>query len=376
MITTKNPEKGKTSVTFSSNYSFKSPIGRPDFVTDGYTYVKMFVDAFLNGDGSFPQNINKTQKVSQAYLDEFKLRVESGQPYNTVEIDPSTGEYVYYGSTDWYGELYKNNTSAMDNNLSITGSGEKTTYLISGRYMNQNGLFRYNTDDYNMKNFRAKGSIQVFPWLEITNNADYSDMFYHNPMNVGEGSGIWRNIADEGHPSSQMFNPDGSLTMTSVYTVGDLWYGKNGIDTKRRVFKNTTGLNTSFFNNTFRIKGDFTFQNTDVDVYRKRVQVPYSNKPGVIAYVGTTTNDLTFELRTTRYMASNLYTEYENTFEDAHYLKFMAGINYEQSTYNGFQFRETVLFMMTPLILTLLLVRQLPQVEAMKNGLFSEDSQD
>jgi TonB-linked SusC/RagA family outer membrane protein len=333
LITTKNPEKGKTSVTFSSNYSFKSPIARPDFVTDGYTYVKMFVDAFLNGDGSFPQNINKTQKVSQAYLDEFKLRSESGQPYNTVEINPSTGEYVYYSSTDWYGELYKRNTSAMENNLAITGSGERTTYLISGRYMNQNGLFRYNTDDYNMKNIRAKGSIQVFPWLEITNNADYSDMFYHNPMNVGEGSGIWRNIADEGHPSSQMFNPDGTLTMTSVYTVGDLWYGKNGIDTKRRVFKNTAGFNASFFKNTFRIKGDFTFQNTDVDVFRKRVQVPYSTKPGVIAYVGTTTNDLTFELRTTRYMASNLYGEYENTFGNDHYLKFMAGINYEQSTY-------------------------------------------
>jgi TonB-linked SusC/RagA family outer membrane protein len=333
LITTKNPEKGKTSVTFSSNYSFKSPIARPDFVTDGYTYVKMFVDAFLNGDGSFPQNINKTQKVSQAYLDEFKLRAESGQPYNTVEINPSTGDYVYYSSTDWYGELYKNSTSAIENNLAITGSGERTTYLISGRYMNQNGLFRYNTDDYNMKNIRAKGSIQVFPWLEITNNADYSDMFYHNPMNVGEGSGIWRNIADEGHPSSQMFNPDGTLTMTSVYTVGDLWYGKNGIDTKRRVFKNTAGFNTSFFKNTFRIKGDFTFQNTDVDVFRKRVQVPYSTKPGVIAYVGTTTNDLTFELRTTRYMASNLYGEYENTFGNDHYLKFMAGINYEQSTY-------------------------------------------
>ena len=206
----------------------------------------MFVDAFLNGDGSFPQNINKTQKVSQAYLDAFKAKVDSGTDYETVEINPANGEYVYYASTDWYGELYKRNTSAMENNLTITGSGERTAYLVSGRYMNQNGLFRYNTDDYNMKNIRAKGSIQVFPWLEITNNADYSDMFYHNPMNVGEGSGIWRNIADEGHPSSQMFNPDGSLTMTSVYTVGDLWYGKNGIDTKRRVFKNTAGFKHLF----------------------------------------------------------------------------------------------------------------------------------
>ena len=111
-------------------------------------------------------------------------------------------------------------------------------------------------------------------------------------------------------------------------------------------------LNTSFFNNTFRIKGDFTFQNTDVDVFRKRVQVPYSNKPGVTAYVGTTTNDLTFELRTTRYMASNLYGEYENTFADAHYLKFMAGIIMSSQPMNGFQYRGTVSFMMMPMILT------------------------
>ncbi len=334
MITTKNPDKGKTSVTYTTNISTKKPVALPDFVTDGYTWVSMFVAAFLNGDGSFPQNINKTQKVSQAYLDAFRAKVESGQPYDEVEINPVNGEYIYYGSTDWYDLLYKKNTLATENNLAITGSGERTSYLISGRYMNQNGLFRYNTDDYSMKNVRAKGSIQVFPWMEITNNADYSEMLYHVPMNVGEGSGIWRNIADEGHPSSVMFNPDGTLSMSSVYTVGDYWYNKNGIDTKRRVFKNTTGIVTSFFDDKFRIKGDFTFQNTDNDQFRKRVQVPYSNKPGAIAYVGTKTNDLTYDQRSTQYLATNLYTEYENTFRDAHYLKFMIGYNYEQSTYN------------------------------------------
>jgi len=334
VITTKNPAKGKTSVTYTTNISTKKPVTTPDFVTDGYTYVSMFVAAFLNGDGSFPQNINKTQKVSQAYLDAFRAKVESGQPYDEVEIDPVNGEYIYYGSTDWYDLLYKENTLATENNLTVTGSSERTSYLISGRYMNQNGLFRYNTDDYSMKNIRAKGSIQVFPWMEITNNTDYSEMLYHVPMNAGEGGGIWRNIADEGHPSSVMFNPDGTLSMSSAYTVGDYWYNKNGIDTKRRVFKNTTGIVTSFFDDKFRVKGDFTFQNTDNDQFTKRVQVPYSNKPGVIAYVGTKTNDLNYDQRTTEYLATNLYTEYENIFNDAHYVKFIIGYNYEQSTYN------------------------------------------
>lgn len=334
LITTKNPEKGRTNVTFSSNYAIKSPIAVPDFVTDGYTWAKMFMEAFVNGDGSFPQNVNKTLKFSQAYLDNFKTKVESGQPYNQVEIDPVTGEYVYYGSTDWYSLLYNKNLGASDNNLSITGSGDKTTYMVSGRYMKQDGLFRYNTDDYNMKNFRAKGTVQVFPWLQIENNTDYSEMMYHNPMNVGEGSGIWRNIGDEGHPNGTLFNPDGTLTMVSVYNVGDLWYGKNGIDTKKQVFKSTSGFTSTFFNNKLRVKGDFTIRNTQNNVFQKRVQVPYSNKPGVIAYVGTTTNDLSFDNRFTQYMAANLYTEYENTWNNAHYLKFMAGYNYEQSTYN------------------------------------------
>ncbi len=337
LITTKNPEKGKTSVTFSSNYAIKKPMGVPDFVTDGYTWVTMFKDAFLNGDGSFPQNINKTLKVSQAYLDAFQAKVESGQPYSTVDIDPVTGEYVYYGSTDFYKELYKPTTGASDNNIAISGSGEKSTYLISGRYMKQDGLFRYNSDDYNMKNFRAKGTIQLTPWLQIENNTDYSEMTYHNPMNVGEGSGIWRNIGDEGHPNGTMFNPDGTLTMVSVYGVGDLWYGKNGIDTKRRVFKNTAGFTSEFFDKKLRVKGDATFRNTNNNTETKRVQVPYSNKPGVIAYVGTTTNDLNIDQRETQYLATNLYTEYENTFNDAHYVKVLVGYNYEQSVYNRLQ---------------------------------------
>ena len=333
LITTKKPEGGKTTVTYSTNFATKSPIQVPEFVTDGYTWARMFSEAFVNGDGSFPQNINKTQKFSQAYLTEFKRRAESGQPYNQVEIDPVTKEYVYYGSTDFYSELYKERNGASENNLSITGSGDKLSYLISGRYQKQDGLFKYNTDDYDMKNFRARGSVQVFPWLKIDNNTDFSVMGYHNPLNVGEGGGIWRNIADEGHPSSVMFNPDGSLAFSAVYGTGDFWYGKNGIDTKRQIFRNTTGFVSSFFNNKFRIIGDFTFRNTDNNLTQKRVQVPYSAIEGITSYVGTKTNDLLFDRRETQYLANNLYTEYENTFKESHFLKFMVGYNYEQSTF-------------------------------------------
>jgi TonB-linked SusC/RagA family outer membrane protein len=335
LITTKDPEKGKTSITYSSNFSVKKPLTVPDFVTDGYTFSKMFAESFINGDGSFPQNLNKEMKFSQAYLDEFKKRSESGQPYKTVEIDPVTGEYVYYGSTDWYKELYKNVTTARDNNISVSGSGDKTAFMISGRIMDQDGLFRYNTDDYSIASLRAKGSVQVFPWLKLENNADYSEMKYYNPIAVGEGNvDIWNLIGVDTHPSSPMFNPDGTLTTGAVYSVGDLWYGKNGIEMVRSVFKNTSGFTAQFFNNKFRVKGDFTLRNTANSSTTKRVPVPYSSKPGVILYVGTATNDLQKDYQKTQYISSNIYGEYENTFHSSHFLKVMAGYNYEQSTYN------------------------------------------
>ncbi|MDQ3279630.1 MAG: carboxypeptidase-like regulatory domain-containing protein, partial [Bacteroidota bacterium] len=209
LITTKNPAKGRTSITYTANQTVRKPTTMPDFVNDAYTFAKMFAESSVAWDGQFPQAVNKTLKFSQAYLAELQRRQGLGLP--DVEVDPVTGEYVYYASTDWYKLLYKDHTKASEHNLTISGNGDKASYLVTGRYFSQPGLFRYNSDDYKMLNFRAKGSIQVYPWLRIDNNTDVSNVKYHNPLNVGEGGGIWRNIADEGHPLAPLFNPDGTL---------------------------------------------------------------------------------------------------------------------------------------------------------------------
>ena len=334
LITTKNPAKGKTSITYTGNYTIKEPTQVPDFENDGYIFAKMFAESFVAWENTFPQAVNKTLKFSQAYLNELERRSHlTGLP--EVEIDPTTGEYVYYASTDWYKQLYKNSSSAAEHNLTITGAGDKTTFLLTGRIYNQDGIFRYNTDDYRMLNFRAKGSIQVYPWLRFDNNTDYSNVKYHQPLNVGEGSGIFRNIADEGHPLAPLLNPDGTLTASSAYTVGDFYYGKNAIDMERAIFRTRVGMVAEFLNKRLRLKSDFTFQSTETGEKRKQVPLPYSSKPGVIAYLGTTTNDLREIRQRTEYIATNIYAEYEDNIKDVHYFKALIGYNYEQSTFKG-----------------------------------------
>lgn len=333
LITTKSPKNDQIQINYSGNYALKNPTYIPEFVTDGYTWASMFNEAFSswNNYASYPQNVNKTLKFSQEYLQELKRRSEDPN-LPKVEIDPLTGEYIYYDSHNWMNDLYKKNTHALDQSLSISGKSDKTSYILSTHYLNQPGLFKYNSDDFEMFNIRAKGSIELTNWLSINNNTEFSKNLFHIPMNIGETGGIWRNMVAEGHPMSPMFNPDGTLTYSAAYTVGDYLYGKNGMDYDRNIIRTMSGFHAKFLNNALNFRGDFTYQNTNSNENRIRVPVPYSRINGVIEYLGNQFNDLREIQRNTQYLASNIYADYEKKV-NLHYFKGLVGYNYELSTY-------------------------------------------
>src|SRR5664280_2135749 len=82
------------------------------------------------------------------------------------------------------------------------------------------------------------------------------------------------------------------MCIRDSYSVGDMWYGKNGIDLNNTVFTNTSGFTSKFFHDKLRVKGDFNFKNTNSTTTTTRVPVPYSITPNVTTYVGTATNDI------------------------------------------------------------------------------------
>lgn len=344
LITTKNAKEGKPEVTYSSNYTIQTPQNVPDVVSDGYVWAEHFYKAYYNYNQSNPSGINKTQQFSTAWLEEYKRRHDTGD-FGTVISDGTIGtkgRYVYYPEgTDYYDLLYKNSVFSQNQNLSVSGSDGKFDYYMSGRYYSYSGLFNSDkqTDNYNSYNLRFKGGYQLTPWLKINNNFEFSNNKYYNPITYSEGSGVvWRNIADEAHPSSPMFNPDGTLTHSAVYTVGDLLYGQSGITTKNEEYKNTISFNSSFLNNRLRVNGDFTYKNTIYEKTKKQVRTAYSrsvNDDGEsnIEYITGTHSDLSETTNSTRYIATNLYAEYEDTFKDKHYFKVMGGWNYEKSRY-------------------------------------------
>lgn len=332
LITTKSAAADQMELTYSANVSVKQPTKKFNHVTDSYTFAVMFNEAYSawNDYSAQPLGINKTIGFSPEYLAELKRRKEDPSLPKT-DINPANGQYWYFHNTDWYEELQKNSLTANEHNLSISGSSGKSTFYLSGRYFFQEGLFRYNSDDYKTANLRARGSTQVFPWLLINNNFEYSNLNYHYPIDgAGEQVGPWAMIALEHFPMSTLLNPDGTLTYSAAYGIGDFYYGKNSMDQIVNRFRNTTGANASFFDNRLNINSDFTFSYNGRQDRTKRVPVPYSVRPGVIEWLGATKNDLQDTYANTNYIAANLYSEYEDYFNEVHYTKLMAGVNYEE----------------------------------------------
>lgn len=333
LITTKNPDKNKEkfSITYSGNVSFMQPTACPDVVDDGYVYARLFYDAWYNFNRSQPTGINKSQPFSRMWLDDFRTRKQNGITQSTT-VD-SSGNYVYYGNTNYYDVLYKDYVLAHTHNISASGTTGPLSYIVSGRLYDYDGLFNFNPDTYRTMNIRGKARAQIRPWLTLSENMEYTYEKQHIPSAYsGEGGGnFWRSISDEGHPSAPVFNPDGTMTKSGAYAIGGLVSGNNYNDRLIKNFKTTTTLKAEFFDKTLRLNADFSFSSRDKSETSKRTVISYSEKPGVISYIGTpfTGDSMTEYYSVHEYMATNIYAEYENTFADKHYLKGLVGYNYE-----------------------------------------------
>lgn len=332
LFTTKNPKKGKVQVNFNSNYSINNRTVKPQIVNDGYQWTTNFVDAYSAWYDykSIPSTINGIVPYTPAYLDSLKAR-SLNPSLPKVTVDPATGKYLYYGSTDWNSLLYRDNTPAYENSLSVSGSNKNADFYISGRYYNQGGIFRYNPDNFTRYNLRMKGDINLAPWFTLSDNMDLNTYSYSYPL-VNGMSPIWRYMDVSAIPMATLFNPDGTLTPSSYLGVGDLYTGNNKMFTKQLFVRNTVSFNADIVKNLLNLKGDFTYAYTNNNVSRSYYPVTYSAGPGI--YGSNSNNLMNQSTGTNNYYATNLYAEAHKDFGD-HSVKLLAGMNIEDNRFDS-----------------------------------------
>lgn len=331
LITTRSPRKGRTQLNYSSSLTFSTPTIKPKFVTDGYQWTKNFDSAYYAyyDYKSHPAKANSVFPFSLDYLDSLQIH-DQNPALPKTGIDPTTGNYVYYGNSDWQKLLYAPSDPSTDQSLSASGGGEKASYYLSGHYQYQRGIFRYSPDHYKQYNLRSKGTVEPFKWLRLEDNLQYSRMTYFYPIinHADPVTPIWRRISDEFFPVTMLFNPDGSLTQNAAITMGSFVSGNNYSNQTTNFLSNTAAFNARFVKDRLRVHGDLTLAYTNYLETRLFTPVPYEAQPGVELEMGDSRMNQT--TNTTDYLGANLYTEYEQHF-GKHYFKGLVGYNYEHS---------------------------------------------
>ncbi|MGL5730413.1 MAG: SusC/RagA family TonB-linked outer membrane protein, partial [Bacteroidales bacterium] len=142
LITTKKGSSGRTTINYNNNFRFSSPIGLPNML-DSYRFAQYFNRASQNAGGQ-PIFNDKMMGLIQ----DFQNGTAEGT--GTILQDNNYwGNYSYgYANTDWFDVHYKDHSFSQEHNLSVNGGSEKVQYLVSGNFMNSNGILTYSDDTF------------------------------------------------------------------------------------------------------------------------------------------------------------------------------------------------------------------------------------
>ena len=263
LITTKNPEKGKVRVNYNGSVSLhrRTVIWEDNVVTDPVQWVEAFRESYLNSSptATVPSLFNNYMPYSNAWFEELKRR-RADPTMDNYSID-ANGNYSYYGETNWLKEIYKSVNYSTTHAVSIQGGREGVSYYVSGRYYNQDGIYKVGEETYKKYNLRAKGSIRIRPWLTLDNNTSLMSSTHHQPM-MHYGQKISsRQIQMFAFPFALLKNPDGTWTQTAAksgyaaFAEGTSWQEDNRLEVA-----NTTTFNFEFVPEVFKVSADVTYK--------------------------------------------------------------------------------------------------------------------
>ena len=127
LVTTKRGSDGKINVSYSGKFSYQTPAKLIRQVTNYADYMEFVNEAYTN--------TNQAAKFSQSTIDEWRAAAQNPNATNEAGIP----NYVTHPNTDWYDVVYDPKWM-QEHTISLTGSEKRTTYALSGTYLNNPGL--------------------------------------------------------------------------------------------------------------------------------------------------------------------------------------------------------------------------------------------
>lgn len=296
LITTKKGSANRNEVSYEVQYGWQQPTCLPTIV-DSWKYAEMRNEALVN----------------------------SGKP---TAFTPEQIAYYRNGgpNVNWMKELYKNAAPQQTHTASISGGNDKTTYLASVGYMDQNSMFK--GPDYGLKRYNARLNMshKASDRLSISATAAYArndvkDHAYWTDWLIEQATRMPSIYPIKNEDGS--YNLPGGSNSNALARLEQGGYRKSSNDdlsaTFSAEFKIFDGL---------KLKGMVGGQlyNNRLHENRKAIDIPGS---------GDTENRMAENFTRTENVTINVMLTYDKTF-GKHTLGGMIGYSYEGGRNKGF----------------------------------------
>ena len=347
LITTKKGKKETPmQINISSDYSITRPTRLPDLV-NSVEYLQMYMEADrtgrATGSGVGSQNFTDTD------LQKAKEYLANPTPANSVYIDPNDArKYRYVGNTNWIKEMYPGWASQTQNNISLSGGTNKTTYLASVGMFSEDGLFKKAKQKFERYNITLNINTDITKWLSLHLKSTVNHKDNDQPANVGRGFSAER-FATDVKPLMPVYHPDGHFSGQGNFTNPFAVIATGARDTyKSDDIWITSGFTLTPIKNV-KIVGDYTWNpyhmnsKNNVKMFKEYgaptdgTSIYDPDKATDLGYYPHNNPATVYEAnRHDLYKAANIYAQYENTFAEKHYFKAMVGYNQESKHNESF----------------------------------------
>lgn len=339
LVTTKKGKEGKPIINYNNNFGFAQPINLPEMM-NSLDFANIYNEAYANAG----RGAAFTDEVMQRIRD-FQAGVITNETQqmvtNGTKMDNWDTYFTSQANNDWFKIYFKDYSFAQQQNLSVSGAGNKTDYYVGLGYNQKNGMYRYGDDRYTRYNVRATINSEVSKWLGFSLRASLAKGNNNTPNTYGNrtGGNYLHQIARK-FPTVPLNNPNGEYAESNDIPLHE--YGGRATEDRNDVL--TTGELRITPLPGWKIVANYTFdgifQNNS-----NHVKTVFSTLPSgtQAAISGTSPNSYSLSNANTAHHIVNAFSSYDKSF-GKHNFGLMAGFVRELTTYKSFSGSNTNLY--------------------------------
>lgn len=349
LITTKQGKDtgGKANIAYNGRMGWSGNTTSTDFINTGYDHVKT-VNMFYESYQGKQMALYNEEEMQMLYERRNDRTEHPDRPWTVLA---ENGRYYYYGNFDWHDHFYRDSRPQQEHNVSLTGGNNKVNYFVSGRYLDQDGIFKIYEDNYKSYSFRAKLGAELNPWLRYTGNVNYTNSAYDYAGYYNEQQTIHA-LQSNMLSSFVPFNPDGTIMQypNQLNANSPIGAGHGGFLTANQA-RNTRENKYVVLSNQFDAKAtnDLTLTASYAFKFHNR---PYKYRNMPFEYSREFEKTLLFTSGTiydyyqeNHYNVNNhnlnVYATFNRTFNNRHNLKAVAGTQFEDYRSTSLSIKKT-----------------------------------